>query len=67
MLYQNNRVKGMKKAWLIALLLAAFTPIFAFEYTKDGNTLEYTILTENTVSVRKEQRNLKVLLRYLRK
>ena len=53
MLYQNNRVKDMKKTWLIALLLAAFTPIFAFEYTYEGNTLEYTILTENTVSVQK--------------
>ena len=49
----------MKKTWLIALLLAAFTPIFAFEYTKDGNTLEYTILTENTVSVRKGTTKLK--------
>lgn len=43
----------MKKTWLIALLLAAFTPIFAFEYTCEGNTLAYTILTENTVSVQK--------------
>ena len=43
----------MKKTWLIALLLAAFTPIFAFEYTYEGNTLEYSILTENTVSVQK--------------
>lgn len=43
----------MKKTWLIALLLAAFTPIFAFEYTYEGNTLAYVILTENTVSVQK--------------
>ena len=43
----------MKKILLIALLLAAFTPIFAFEYTYEGNTLEYTPLTENTVSVQK--------------
>ncbi len=42
----------MKKTWLIALLLVAFTPIFAFEYTYEGNTLEYTILTDNTVSVK---------------
>lgn len=49
----------MKKTWLIALLLAAFTPIFAFEYTCEGNTLEYTILTENTVSVRKGTTKLK--------
>lgn len=49
----------MKKAWLIALLLAAFTPIFAFEYTNEGNTLEYTILTENTVSVQKGTTKLK--------
>ena len=59
MLYQNNRVKGMKKTWLIALLLAAFAPIFAFEYTNEGNTLEYTILTENTVSVQKGTTKLK--------
>lgn len=58
MLYQNNRVKGMKKAWLIALLLAVFTPIFAFEYTYEGNTLEYSILTENTVSVQKGTKKL---------
>ena len=43
----------MKKILLIALLLAAFTPTFAFEYTYEGNTLEYTPLTENTVSVQK--------------
>ena len=43
----------MKKILLIVLLLAAFTPIFAFEYTYEGNTLEYTPLTENTVSVQK--------------
>lgn len=49
----------MKKTWLIALLLAAFTPIFAFEYTYEGNTLEYTILTENTVSVQKGTTKLK--------
>ena len=49
----------MKKAWLIALLLAAFTPVFAFEYTWEGNTLEYTILTENTVSVQKGTTKLK--------
>lgn len=42
----------MKKILLVALLLAAFTPIFAFEYTYEGNTLEYTPLTENTVSVK---------------
>lgn len=59
MLYQNNRVKGMKKTWLIALLLAAFAPIFAFEYTYEGNTLEYSILTENTVSVQKGTTKLK--------
>ena len=59
MLYQNNRVKGMKRTWLIALLLAAFTPIFAFEYTYEGNTLEYSILTENTVSVQKGTTKLK--------
>ena len=59
MLYQNNRVKGMKRTWLIALLLAAFTPIFAFEYTYEGNTLKYTILTENTVSVQKGTTKLK--------
>lgn len=59
MLCQNNRVKGMKKTWLIALLLAAFTPIFAFEYTYEGNTLEYSILTENTVSVQKGTTKLK--------
>ena len=53
MLYQNNRVKDMKKTWLIALLLAAFTPVFAFEYTYEGNTLEYTILSDTTVSVKK--------------
>lgn len=45
--------------WLIALLLAAFTPIFAFEYTHEGNTLKYTILTENTVSVQKGTTKLK--------
>lgn len=49
----------MKKTWLIALLLAAFTPIFAFEYTYEGNTLEYSILTENTVSVQKGTTKLK--------
>lgn len=43
----------MKKILLVALLLAAFTPTFAFEYTYEGNTLEYTPLTENTVSVQK--------------
>lgn len=59
MLYQNHRVKGMKRTWLIALLLAAFTPIFAFEYTYEGNTLEYSILTENTVSVQKGTTKLK--------
>lgn len=48
----------MKKAWLIALLLAVFTPIFAFEYTYEGNTLEYSILTENTVSVQKGTKKL---------
>lgn len=42
----------MKKILLIALLLAAFAPIFAFEYTYEGNTLEYTILSDNTVSVK---------------
>ncbi len=42
----------MKKTLLIALLLAAFAPIFAFEYTYEGNTLEYTILSDNTVSVK---------------
>ena len=42
----------MKKILLVALLLAAFTPTFAFEYTYEGNTLEYTPLTENTVSVK---------------
>lgn len=63
MLYQNNRVKGMKKTWLIALLLAAFAPIFAFEYTHEGNTLEYTILTENTVSVKYGTAKLKGIVK----
>ena len=34
----------MKKTLLIALLLAAFAPVFAFVYEYEGNTLEYTII-----------------------
>ena len=49
----------MKKILLIALLLAAIAPAFAFEYTYEGNTLEYTILTGNTVSVQKGTTKLK--------
>ena len=49
----------MKKILLIALLLAAIAPAFAFEYTYEGNTLEYTILTGNTVSVQKGTAKLK--------
>ena len=34
----------MKKTLLIALLLAAIAPVFAFVYEYEGNTLEYTII-----------------------
>ena len=53
----------MKKTLLIALLLAAFTPTFAFEYTYEGNTLEYTPLTENTVSVKYGTAKLKGIVK----
>ena len=53
----------MKKILLVALLLAAFTPIFAFEYTYEGNTLEYTPLTENTVSVKYGTAKLKGIVK----
>lgn len=53
----------MKKTLLIALLLAAFAPIFAFEYTYEGNTLEYTILSDNTVSVKYGTTKLKGIVK----
>ena len=53
----------MKKTLLIALLLAAFAPIFAFEYTYEGNTLEYTILSDNTVSVKYGTAKLKGIVK----
>lgn len=53
----------MKKTLLIALLLAAFAPIFAFEYTYEGNTLEYTILSDNTVSVKHGTAKLKGIVK----
>lgn len=53
----------MKKTLLIALLLAAFAPIFAFEYTYEGNKLEYTILSDNTVSVKYGTAKLKGIVK----
>lgn len=37
---------------LIGLLLMTF-PVYSFEYTYMGNTLEYTVLSDGTVSVKK--------------
>ena len=53
----------MKKTLLIALLLAAIAPAFAFEYTYEGNTLEYTILSDNTVSVKYGTTKLKGIVK----
>lgn len=45
----KNLCKGLV---LIGLLLMTF-PVYSFEYTYEGNTLEYTELADGTVSVKK--------------